>query len=301
MGKNKKDHEKRFLTRENPLVSVTINTMSQKNAIIWHLTSGKEFPIQIWKHPRVNIELSKVSLDGLGAIDLMKADIHIFFLSVSLQEWNQIREFIRKFELHPYVSLIMVYSDDAEKINGVVPESGKIEVLEHPVHPRNLRLILDRTIQSEFYKLAANEIGNSCLTNIGFFEGVFELAQKEYKDATKANEALQAILEFESKVKKNNEEINKALERVNELKNKELLALHERLKVSEILDSMKTQELKDALDFKKATEQALNYSHIEEIQLDKILEAQDRLFAYTEKEIKDLIEENRSLKKRLGI
>ncbi|ASV11029.1 hypothetical protein LEP1GSC171_2781 [Leptospira santarosai str. HAI1380] len=278
-----------------------MNTMSQKNAIIWHLTSGKEFPIQIWKHPRINIELSKVPLDGLGGIDLLKSDIHVFFLSVSLEEWNEIREFIRKFELHPYASLILIYSDDAEKISKTVPENSKIEVLEHPVHPRNLRLILDRTIQSEFYKLAANEIGNSCLTNIGFFEGVFELAQKEYKDATKANEALQAILEFESKVKKNNEEINEALERVNELKNKELLALHERLKVSEILDSMKTQELKDALDFKKATEQALNYSHIEEIKMDRILEAQDRLFAYTEKEIKELIEENRNLKKRLGI
>ncbi len=156
-----------------------MNTMSQKIAIIWHITSGKEFPIEIWNHPRVNIELSKVALDGLGAIDLLKADIHIFFLSVNLEEWNQVRESIRKFELHPYASLIIIYSDEAEKIKGVVPENGKIEVLEHPVHPRNLRLILDRTVQSEFYKLAANEIGNSCLTNIGFLEGVFELAQKE--------------------------------------------------------------------------------------------------------------------------
>nr|OBZ97794.1 Uncharacterized protein A9P81_4071 [Leptospira interrogans serovar Copenhageni/Icterohaemorrhagiae] len=162
-----------------------MNTMSQKNAIIWHITSGKEFPIQIWKHPRVNIELSKVALDGLGAIDLLKADIHIFFLSVNLEEWNQVRESIRKFELHPYASLIIIYSDEAEKIKGVVPENGKIEVLEHPVHPRNLRLILDRTVQSEFYKLAANEIGNSCLTNIGFFEGVLNWLKKNIKTQQK--------------------------------------------------------------------------------------------------------------------
>ncbi|EMJ97562.1 hypothetical protein LEP1GSC192_3299 [Leptospira sp. B5-022] len=229
-------------------------------------------------------------------------DINVFYVNTNLKEWAEIKEdFLKRFELHPFVALTIISSPDAEEIYNKLSPKGKTEVLENPVQPRSLRIILDRVIQTEFFKMVANEIGNSCLANVGFFEGVFELANKEYKDAHKANAALHAILEFEAKIKKNNEDINKAIERVNELKNQELLTLHERLKVSEIIDNLKTMELKHALELKKATERALEYSSIEEIEMKNILEAHTKLFEYTEQEIKDLVEENKRLRKELGL
>ncbi|PJZ68040.1 hypothetical protein CH373_18235 [Leptospira perolatii] len=273
-----------------------------KTANIWHITSGAEFPIHIWKHPRINLELRKVHLEDYKAIELDAQEIHIFYLNIRLKEWNGIKDdFLKRFELHPFLSVILIVSPEAEEIFPKLSAKGKTEVLENPVQPRTLRLILDRIIQTEFFKNVANEIGNSCLANVGFFEGVFELANKEYKDSSKANAALHSILEFESKIKKNNEEINKALERVNELKNQELLALHERLKVSEIIDNLKTQELKQALELRRATEKALEYSSIEEIEMNKILDAHTKLFAYTEKEIRELVKENKRLRKELGL
>lgn len=273
-----------------------------KTANIWHITSGAEFPVHIWKHPRINIELRKVQLKDYRSIELDAQDINVFYVNTNLKEWSEIKEdFLKRFELHPFVALTIISSPEAEEIYNKLSPKGKTEVLEYPVQPRSLRIILDRVIQTEFFKMVANEIGNSCLANVGFFEGVFELANKEYKDTHKANAALHAILEFEAKIKKNNEDINKAIERVNELKNQELLTLHERLKVSEIIDNLKTMELKHALELKKATERALEYSSIEEIEMKNILEAHTKLFEYTEQEIKDLVEENKRLRKELGL
>ncbi|MEI1278871.1 hypothetical protein V6Z05_11125 [Leptospira venezuelensis] len=273
-----------------------------KTANIWHITSGAEFPVHIWKHPRINIELRKVQLKDYRSIELDAQDINVFYVNTNLKEWSEIKEdFLKRFELHPFVALTIIASPEAEEIYNKLSPKGKTEVLENPVQPRSLRIILDRVIQTEFFKMVANEIGNSCLANVGFFEGVFELANKEYKDTHKANAALHAILEFEAKIKKNNEDINKAIERVNELKNQELLTLHERLKVSEIIDNLKTMELKHALELKKATERALEYSSIEEIEMKNILEAHTKLFEYTEQEIKDLVEENKRLRKELGL
>ncbi|PJZ48877.1 hypothetical protein [Leptospira saintgironsiae] len=273
-----------------------------KTANIWHITSGAEFPVHIWKHPRINIELRKVQLKDYRSIELDAQDINVFYVNTNLKEWTDIKDdFLKRFELHPFVALTIIASPEAEEIYNKLSPKGKTEVLEYPVQPRSLRIILDRVIQTEFFKMVANEIGNSCLANVGFFEGVFELANKEYKDTHKANAALHAILEFEVKIKKNNEDINKAIERVNELKNQELLTLHERLKVSEIIDNLKTMELKHALELKKATERALEYSSIEEIEMKNILEAHTKLFEYTEQEIKDLVEENKRLRKELGL
>ncbi|PKA16680.1 MULTISPECIES: hypothetical protein [Leptospira] len=273
-----------------------------KTANIWHITSGAEFPVHIWKHPRINIELRKVQLKDYRSIELDAQDINVFYVNTNLKEWTDIKDdFLKRFELHPFVALTIISSPEAEEIYNKLSPKGKTEVLEYPVQPRSLRIILDRVIQTEFFKMVANEIGNSCLANVGFFEGVFELANKEYKDTHKANAALHAILEFEAKIKKNNEDINKAIERVNELKNQELLTLHERLKVSEIIDNLKTMELKHALELKKATERALEYSSIEEIEMKNILEAHTKLFEYTEQEIKDLVEENKRLRKELGL
>ncbi|GBF38405.1 hypothetical protein [Leptospira johnsonii] len=273
-----------------------------KTANIWHITSGAEFPVHIWKHPRINIELRKVQLKDYRSIELDAQDINVFYVNTNLKEWSEIKDdFLKRFELHPFVALTIIASPEAEEIYNKLSPKGKTEVLENPVQPRSLRIILDRVIQTEFFKMVANEIGNSCLANVGFFEGVFELANKEYKDAHKANAALHAILEFEAKIKKNNEDINKAIERVNELKNQELLTLHERLKVSEIIDNLKTMELKHALELKKATERALEYSSIEEIEMKNILEAHTKLFEYTEQEIKELVEENKRLRKELGL
>ncbi|TGL90419.1 hypothetical protein EHQ68_03020 [Leptospira congkakensis] len=274
-----------------------------KTSYIWNLSHGRPFPVELWKHSKIKIQVNQMDLSEIDRISITPNDIHILFVQVSLAEWKQIQQTITSsFEVSPYLSLILISSPDgSEQIQELVQSHPKYLVLENPLHVRELRMILDRTIQSESYKAAALDIGNSCLENVGFFEGVFSLAHQEYEESKKENEALRSILKYEELVKRSQAGISNALEKVNDMKNQELIELHERVKASQQLDELREKELKQALELQKATEQVLNYSRIEEMNLDKILRAQDRLFEYTEQEIKELVEENRSLKKKLGL
>ncbi|GBF49201.1 hypothetical protein LPTSP4_07110 [Leptospira ryugenii] len=274
-----------------------------KTSVIWNVSDRKPFPLDLWKHPKITIQVNQVKTADIQSLSFDSHSFHFLFLQVNASEWKQLRPILKQsFDSQPYLSLIIVYSEDAsEVIYDEVKTQSKYLVLENPLHTRELRIILDRSIQTEFYKHTALEIGNTCLENVGFFEGVFSLAHKEYEDSKKENLALKSILDYEEQVKKSQLGINSAMDRMIDLKNQELIELHERVKASEQLDQLREKELKQALELQKATEQVLNYSRIEEMQLDKILRAQDKLFAYTESEIKELIEENKRLKKQLGL
>lgn len=294
---------------ENSLLGVfnqledLFGVISLKTSIIWNLSHTRAFPLELWKHPKIKIQVNNISLSEIGKIELSANDINILFLQVSLSEWKTIQTKIKKeFELHPFLSVILVHSEDGgAQIQKDFDQNSRFLVLENPIRTQELRLILDRSIQAEFYKAAALEIGNSCLQNVGFFEGVFTLAHREYEDSKRENDALKSILQYEEQVKKSQAGINLALEKVTDLKNQEMIELHGRVKASEQLDVLRERELKQALELQKATEEVLNYSRIEEMNLDKILKAQDRLFQYTEQEIRDLVEENKALKAKLGM
>ncbi|XDD44867.1 hypothetical protein AB3N60_09000 [Leptospira sp. WS39.C2] len=274
-----------------------------KTSYIWNLSQGRPFPVELWKHSKIKIQVNQIGFADLDQVSITQNDIHILFVQVSLKEWKEVEsKIVSLFEGSPFVSLILVSSEDgAVQIQEMVHSKPKYLVLENPLHVRELRMILDRTIQSESYKAAALDIGNSCLENVGFFEGVFSLAHQEYEESKKENEALRSILQFEELVKRSQAGISSALDRVNDMKNQELIELHQRVKAIQQLDELREKELKQALELQKATEEVLNYSRIEEMNLDKILRAQDRLFEYTEQEIKELVEENRALKKKLGL
>lgn len=272
-----------------------------KKSTIWNISSREKFPLELWKHPKLSIEVKHTHYLDSPNLVLAENEIHIFYLRITQAEWEEIREpFSKNFDVHPFVSIIILSTpDDPEVLNSEVAGKGKYLVLQNPLHLRELRVILDRIIQAEFYKQAAMEIGNGCLANIGFFEGVFELAQQECQDSRKENNALKSILGYEELVKKNQDEINRAMAKVSELKNLELLELHERIRASEQLDQLREKELKEVIEEKRATEKALEYSRIEEIHMDRIIKAQDRLFAYTEKEILSLLEEVKDLRSKL--
>jgi len=274
-----------------------------KTSLIWNVSDNRPFPLDLWKHPKIKIQVNQMNLSDISKISFSENEFNFLFLQVSGKDWENVRSVLKKdFDSQPYLSLIIVHSADAsETIYEEVKGHAKYLILQNPLHTRELRIILDRCIQTEFYKSAVHDIGTSCLENVGFFEGVFSLAHKEYEESKKENAALKSILDYEEQVKKSQAGINHAMEKVTDLKNQELIELHERVKAGQQLDELREIELKQAIELQKATEQVLNYSRIEEMNMEKILKAHDRLFDYTEQEIKDLIAENESLKKKLGI
>lgn len=294
--------EQQFLEVLNQIESV-YGAYKLKTSVIWNISNQRSFPIELWKHPKLELKVTNVPLETVGDIEITPDAIHIFFIHVSLKEWISISKKIEtNFETHPFLSLILVASEDgSDTILEQTKTKSKIVILENPLHNRELRLIFDRAIQAEFYKKAALDIGASCLENVGFFDGVFQLAHQEYEDSQKENEALRSILKYKERVKKTNIDITTALEKVNALKNQELIELHERVKASETLDEMRERELKEARELQKATEQVLSYSRTEEMNMEKLIKAHDKLLDYSESEIRALLKENKELKARLGI
>ncbi|MBL0265156.1 MAG: hypothetical protein IPQ05_15140 [Leptospiraceae bacterium] len=273
-----------------------------KKSIIWNLSNGQEFPLDLWKHPKLAILINNVALKDYASIELNPEEINILFVSVDNSEWSSIEyNFLKLFGNKPEITLLLIAPSGNENLKVNQSIKGNYEILESPIRKKEVRLIIDRTIQAEFYKASAIEIGAGCLANIGFFEGLFELAHTEYKNSQDIIKAFEKMLEYEAKIKLSNQEVNQAMEKVNEMRNAEMLELVETLKANEKLDTLREKELREAIEIQEATEKALQFSRIEEMHMDKIIKAQNRIFEYTDKEIKELIQENIELKKKLGM
>ncbi|MDX1957705.1 MAG: hypothetical protein SFU98_03980 [Leptospiraceae bacterium] len=270
-------------------------------SIIWHISNEKNFPIELFRNPKVSISVKNVPLNDWDKIVLNSAIGNLIFLQVNSEEWKKIgKEFAQKFSSHPQVTLTLILGTDGSKLESELV-SNHMFFLETPLHKKEITVLIDKSFQVELYKRASIQIGATCLENIGFFDGVFELARKETKESRDTIKALESILEFESRMRKSQDAINLAMERVNELREKELLELHQVLIANKNLDVLREHELKDAIEVQSATEAALQFSRIEEMQLDQIIQAQNKLFEFTDNELKALLEENRELKKKLGL
>lgn len=272
-----------------------------KESIIWNISNGKDLPLQLWKHPKISISKYNVPYRDLSQIQLSPNVINVIFVHLDQKEWDEIEDkILEDYGYNSKVHLFLITSiSETIKIKG--KKSGNFEILESPIKAKEIRLILDKSIQAEFYKETALEIGNGCLSNIGFFEGLFDLARLENKTSQDAVKAFEKMMEYEIKIKASNNEIYKAMENVNSFRETELIQLHERIKATEKLDELRELELKNAIEEREATEKALLYSRVEEIQMDKIIKAQERIFVYTDQEILALINENADLKRKLGI
>ncbi|MBK8394376.1 MAG: hypothetical protein IPL26_03910 [Leptospiraceae bacterium] len=273
-----------------------------KKSIIWNISNGVEFPLDLWKHPKLAILINNVPLKDYKSIQLNSSEINILFVNIHQSEWLEIEyEFLKVFGNRPDISLLLIAPRSSEELKINSGLKGNCELLEYPIRKKELRLIIDRTIQTEFYKSSAIEIGSGCLSNVGFFDGLFELAHTEYKNSQEIINAFEKMIEYEAKIKLSNAEVNKAMTRVNEMRDAEMLELVETLKANEKLDTLREKELREAIEIQAATEKALQYSRIEEMNMDKIIKAQNRIFEYTDKEIRELIQENIDLKKKLGM
>lgn len=279
-----------------------IGTLHMKKSIIWNISDGIEFPLDLWKHPKLAILINNVPLKDYASITLSPEEINILFVNVSKEKWEAIGyDFLKLYANKSEVTLTLIAPSGNENLSLNHIVRGNYEILESPIRKKEVRLIIDRTIQAEFYKSSAIEIGAGCLANIGFFEGLFELAHTEYKNSQEIISAFEKMLEYEAKIKLSNEEVNEAMKKVNEMRDAEMLELVETIKANEKLDALREKELKDAIEIQEATEKALQFSRIEEMNMDKIIKAQNRIFEYTDKEIKELVQENIELKKKLGI
>lgn len=270
------------------------------NSNIWHISKGMDFPLELWKHPSFSIQVKNIDFKSWSKIDLQANELNILFFQISESDWAKNKnKIIRDYDSNPKVTLFLIAPVDNKEFSE--DSKGSYLVLSYPLRKKEIKHLIDKALQAELYKRASYEISQNCLENMNYVQGIFDLATKENLDKQNTIIAMEKMLEYHSKVKNYQENMNLAIDQVNVLRNEEVLMLHERLKANEMMDELKTEELKEAQKIREATEAALQFSRIEEITQDKIINAQNKLFEYTDMEIKQLVLENKELKKRLGI
>ncbi|HNF13031.1 MAG TPA: hypothetical protein PK453_05135 [Leptospiraceae bacterium] len=273
--------------------------MNKSNIIIWNFSDKALY--ESAKPEKLQITEKKLKTKDWKNLEFDKTALNFVFAEFNESEWKELGDkFIEKFEFHPEVILTLAVSSAAKNFP-LKGDASRLLHLESPARIREIRYLIERTVSAEAYKKASIDMGASCLENIGFFEGLFDLARKEQKESKETVRALENILEYEGKMKQSQEQVNHAMETVNHLRDQEMIDLYERIKATENLELLREQELREALKTKEATEAALLYSRQEELHMDRIIEAHTKLFKYSEEEFKKLLRENIELKKRLGI
>ena len=259
-----------------------------KNCIIWHISDKNSIPEMNFPG-FVETRIQNINSGDIGKIDPSKAECNIILVNCEA-------ELPEALENDKNISAILVFQSSPVKKS----DKSRIYFLETPIRQNELQYILDILIKCQYYKTTAQDISESCLSNVGFFEGIFNLAKNEYAESKKESEAYKQLLNYETQLKGYQDNIQKAFEQVLGLKDSELIQLKERLKASEKLDTLREMELKEAIQERMATEKALEYSRIEEMNMDKLIHAQNNLFEYTARQLKELMEENKKLKEMLG-
>ena len=88
-----------------------------KHSIIWHISSGRNFPLKLWKHPKVSISIKNVNLKDFKDLQFDKNEINVIFLYVSSAEWESIKhEFTNTFYLYPFVQLTLIAPPENETL-----------------------------------------------------------------------------------------------------------------------------------------------------------------------------------------
>lgn len=273
-----------------------------KNSIIWFLSNNNNFPIEIWKHPNFDIKVKQIPLTEFESINFQAKEFNLLFLYVSHKEWSQYKsKWIPKIENSPQLLHTLIASRTEQEIPREKFAKSNIDILSTPLQLVELRMIINWIITAELYKYIALEIGENCMEKMAFFDGLFSLAHNENRDSEDTVKALQSILDYEGNIKLFNESVNQAMTAVNSLKDNEMIELKERIIADELLDNLRSRELKDALEINKAMEEALLFSRSEGIHKDQVIRAHERIFQYTDEEIRKLYIENQELKKRLDI
>ena len=258
-----------------------------KKCNIWYISENDDLPA-ITNPGFIETEIKKLGLNDSNKINISGEDCNIFLICGNFSLSDEIIQ-------NKKTAAVFLTKDNQLTKS----KNRKIHMIESPLRKNEIQYILEVTIQWQYYKMTAEEISESCLSNVGFFEGVFNLARNEYAETKKESEAYKQLLNYENQLKGYQDNIQTAFEKILGFKDSELIQLKERLNASEKLDNFREQELLEALKEKNATEQALEYSRIEEMNMDKMIHAQNNLFDYTARQIKDLMEENKRLKDEL--
>ena len=99
-----------------------------KKSIIWNLSNGVDFPLELWKHPKLAILINNVSLKDYKSIQLNSGEINILFVTVNNSEWSSIEyDFIKQFGNQSALGIIRL---NANKTYQFPLKIGKLQSID---------------------------------------------------------------------------------------------------------------------------------------------------------------------------
>jgi len=288
-----------------------------EKSIIYYVTKNKKKPsinLKPWLKKKVvhspqgdNIDL-KITVKNLTFAELDKIEpslkkfkLAILLFFVKTGEFAKIKKLIPKDEfLHAIPKYIFLPANDFKRIRNYGNLCEGIVLKSDDFDSKNLGWLAYLTLLNEHYYHQIDEMANRIDKTSQIMESVFDLARSELTDATEAGKAFERILDYESQVRETEYTSRVAYEQLSQFRDQEIFALRQQLDAEERLRNFHRAQKKGFLEIQEATNSLLEFSHRENEEKTKFLEAQEKLRALTEQEIRTLHAENKQLKEKLN-
>ena len=273
-----------------------------KQTYIWHVSRGSKFPLRLNDSGPLQPVLKTCSLEELEGLAPSADVLHVFLIQLDGAEMAPFKQEIKKaHRLDDFPKLIIVPDNLYEQARNDFALVSRTYVIDDSTRTHHLHLLVELVVHQEYYRQLLYDISGELRRHSELFENMQALTSRELKNITEESKAYQGLQEFEENCRKFEVSTREAMSLVNELKDEEMHSIKEEMSATERLSEYRVQELRAAHETIEATRAALEFSREENLRRDELLEAMDRLRSFTEKEMIELFEENKELRKKLGL
>ena len=67
-----------------------------KTSLIWNVSENRPFPLELWKHPKIKIQVNQINIADIDKIKLSSNEFNFLFLQVSGAEWEKLKPTLKK-------------------------------------------------------------------------------------------------------------------------------------------------------------------------------------------------------------
>lgn len=271
-------------------------------AKIWHASGGRKFPLELTSAGNFSLGVQEIFVKDLTKVSPDPDHFHIFVIQGDLGSREVLKQsIIDAKSLFDFPKIVILPEADYNWFTDQPPIPPRTFVFDDSLRSNNMKMIVESVLQLEYYRRIIHRLSNEYKKQNSAFDHLIDLSRNEARTLKEESKAYQHLLDFEQSRKKFGADLEKAMLDLMGLRDREMLSLKAQLDATEKLSVYRDRELKEAYAQTLATEQALNLSHRENLEREKIITAMDRLRSFTEKELLSLYNENLELRKKLGL
>ena len=278
-----------------------------KQVIIWYLTdneSGNEFAAAI-KDLGLNTHI--VLDDDFSNENISSDEINIFIVDFKQKNLSDIMSILRSDKrIHNYLKFVMLYKKQMRKAVNMSLNLLHVEFISRSINKKEFVLLLEKSVIVEQYREIMKYISKESEERIETFENLIDINRKDVFDSDSEKATFTKILEYEKNLMEEQERINKTMKMLTLLRQKEIFDVKNRVEAEEMVETLRRKELVESHGVIRAQESLINYTSKELNDANRVLNATERVQEMSRVEairlhddLKTEKEKNQKLKKEI--